>query len=182
MKKLDLSQYIHNSFLGDWKATWISICESFLLQKQNKFTKVNSLALAFPEQEFEGFSLILPLKRLRDWQGMMGERRIKQSGSWTETLLLFWPMCNLLFIFRLHKNKEKSYEHYFLSSRGDQSKACWWLHGHFAPKVVRCHWACTRRLPLSPGISTVEMELHVGQWNYIFKPWKCGKLQLWLLW
>lgn len=89
---------------GDWKAVWISVCESFLLQKQKEFRKVNTLTLALPGQEFEFSSFTLTLKRPRCWKGMMGEERVKQPGILTEIRLLFWPIHSFLLIFYFHKS------------------------------------------------------------------------------
>lgn len=177
MKKLDLSQYIHNSFWETKRPHESQFVNHFCCKSRTNSQKWAAWHWHFQNRNLRGFSLILTLNRLRDWQGMMKERRIKQPGSWTETLLLFWPVCNLLFIFQLHKTRKK------LGALLSQ------LQRRPEQILLVTSWGfCSKSCEVSRGIEkkafTFSQHLlcGVGQWNYIFKPWKCGKLQLWILW
>lgn len=167
MKELELSQDIHVNFWGTERPCESQFVNNFC-HKSRKNSESQQLGIGF-------FNFTLNLKWPKYWREMVAEKWVKQPGGQTEILILFDQLIICCLYFSSTKTVEKSFEHPFLSSQGDWSTSCSCLHGGFAAKVVGCRWAQTRVLPLSPDCG-------VGQQNCMFKPCKCGKLQLWILW
>lgn len=138
MKELELSQHIHNSFWGTERPCESQFVNHFCYKSRRNSEKSTAWHWHFQDRNL---SFLLSPWLWRDLdvdKGWWERKRLNNLESELKYCSYFGPSIIFCWYFNSTKTGEKSFECYFLSSQGDWSTACWWLHGGFAPKVVGC--------------------------------------------
>lgn len=100
MKKLGLSQYIHNRFWETERPCESQFVNHFCCKSRTNSQKWTAWHWHFQNRNLRGVSLILILKRLRDWQGMMEKEGLNNLKAEQQKLCSYFDpsvICCLYF-------------------------------------------------------------------------------------